>query len=247
MTGRVLPFDGAPHHPAQVLLPWYVNGTLDADERAQVEAHLADCAACRHEAQSLRAFGAAYARDGAGAADAETALARLSERLDAAVDTPEASDTDARAIGPGSPRGGLQREGAAPGASVQGRAARRPPRRFLSSVERAAPWASIAGVVMLGLVMLLRTGASDEPRYRTLGTGDSAPANAARMAVVFDENVSEGRLRGIVQAIGARIVDGPTATGAYVLETPRSAQRDALSALRTTSGVRVAEPLDYSP
>jgi len=31
------------------LLPWYVNGTLDAGERANFEAHLADCRACRDE------------------------------------------------------------------------------------------------------------------------------------------------------------------------------------------------------
>jgi hypothetical protein len=31
------------------LLPWYVNGTLDAEERASFEAHLPECRACRDE------------------------------------------------------------------------------------------------------------------------------------------------------------------------------------------------------
>ena len=31
------------------LLPWFMNGTLDAGERSSFESHLADCAACRDE------------------------------------------------------------------------------------------------------------------------------------------------------------------------------------------------------
>ena len=33
-------------HPAAELLPWYLNGTLEADEEARVGDHLADCVAC---------------------------------------------------------------------------------------------------------------------------------------------------------------------------------------------------------
>jgi anti-sigma factor RsiW len=35
------------HQAIEMLLPWYVTGQLDADEVALVDAHLADCAACR--------------------------------------------------------------------------------------------------------------------------------------------------------------------------------------------------------
>ena len=34
-------------NPAKLLLPWFVTGTLDAGDRATVEAHLATCARCR--------------------------------------------------------------------------------------------------------------------------------------------------------------------------------------------------------
>jgi len=39
-------------HPDE-LLPWYVNGSLDEDERARVEAHLAGCERCRTEVEYL--------------------------------------------------------------------------------------------------------------------------------------------------------------------------------------------------
>ncbi len=40
MSGRVLPIDPAAHKVADVLLPWFVNGTLDKDEVAFVHQHL---------------------------------------------------------------------------------------------------------------------------------------------------------------------------------------------------------------
>lgn len=41
-------------HPED-LLPWYVNDTLDGEERARVERHLAGCAHCRAELELLKA------------------------------------------------------------------------------------------------------------------------------------------------------------------------------------------------
>ena len=35
------------HQEAQLLLPWYVNGTLPLPEHEAVAAHLLRCAACR--------------------------------------------------------------------------------------------------------------------------------------------------------------------------------------------------------
>ena len=43
--------DTAREHPA--VLPWYVSGRLEPDERARVEAHLRDCAECRGEVEAL--------------------------------------------------------------------------------------------------------------------------------------------------------------------------------------------------
>lgn len=47
---------GSPHEQTQALLPWYANGTLDAEDQAQVEAHLAACAECRAELEGERAL-----------------------------------------------------------------------------------------------------------------------------------------------------------------------------------------------
>ena len=75
------------HRAALELLPWYVNGSLDGTERAQVEAHLSACLPCRRELEAQRSLQAALA----GAPhDAELghALARMHARLDASEHAP---------------------------------------------------------------------------------------------------------------------------------------------------------------
>jgi anti-sigma factor RsiW len=47
MKARILPLDSAEHRAAQELLPWFVNGSLDVAERAQVTTHLGHCPRCQ--------------------------------------------------------------------------------------------------------------------------------------------------------------------------------------------------------
>jgi len=54
MNGRVIKFEGSVHAEADRLLPWYVNDTLDEDERQQVEQHLVECLHCQQEVAWLR-------------------------------------------------------------------------------------------------------------------------------------------------------------------------------------------------
>jgi hypothetical protein len=46
MGGRIVLLRDGDHEEVHALLPWYVNGGLDAAETALVEAHLAGCAEC---------------------------------------------------------------------------------------------------------------------------------------------------------------------------------------------------------
>lgn len=54
MNGRVIRFEGSVHAEADRLLPWYVNDTLDEDERRQVDQHLVECLHCQQEVAWLR-------------------------------------------------------------------------------------------------------------------------------------------------------------------------------------------------
>ena len=81
MSGRVLPFDPAAHKVADVLLPWFVNGTLDKDELEFVQQHLTECVRCQREVQWLRELRAACI-DGEAAPGASTVFRNLRRQLD---------------------------------------------------------------------------------------------------------------------------------------------------------------------
>ena len=101
--------------------------------------------------------------------------------------------------------------------------------------------AQLAALAILGT--LLAGNAGDEPSYRTLGAeARPLPAGEA-IAVMFDPTITEAELRRVVSGIGARIVDGPTTTHAFVLEVPASHSSTALEKLRADPNVRLAEPL----
>lgn len=59
MTARIVNLQPDVHKVVDALLPWYVNGTLDEDERASVSQHLRECAPCRAEVHWLRDLHAA--------------------------------------------------------------------------------------------------------------------------------------------------------------------------------------------
>jgi hypothetical protein len=61
MSGRVLPFDSSAHAAADVLLPFYANGTLRGEELAFVEQHVRACEECQREVDWLRRIYAACA------------------------------------------------------------------------------------------------------------------------------------------------------------------------------------------
>jgi anti-sigma factor RsiW len=52
--GSVIPLRSEDHEANRELLPWYVTGKLEGDERASVEAHLAGCADCQAELRFQR-------------------------------------------------------------------------------------------------------------------------------------------------------------------------------------------------
>ncbi len=78
---RLYPIDDPAHSEVVDLLPWYANGTLDDDERARVERHLADCIGCKQELLDLRKMQTMYNDDKFDAA-ANAGLARVVARIE---------------------------------------------------------------------------------------------------------------------------------------------------------------------
>jgi hypothetical protein len=87
MKARILPLDSAEHRSAQDLLPWFVNGTLEAAEASSVARHIAGCERCQKdvaEQAHLRASASAMQ----AASDVERDWAVLRSRIEADARAP---------------------------------------------------------------------------------------------------------------------------------------------------------------
>ena len=218
MSGQVLRFDDSAHRAADEMLPWFVNGTLQGDENTAVEKHLRECARCRREVELLRQLQLVCAADET-ALDAAPSFQRLQERI-----------------------AGRRRLGALVD-RVRG---------VLRPWQRAPVWAKwaiaaeFAGIVMLAVRVNMPVSESAGP-FQTLGAPAGHAIRLGTVAVVFAPDVTESELRRIVQAAGARVVDGPTESAAYVLEVPAGRRDATLAALRAEPAVVLAQPLTTQP
>lgn len=99
MTDGVVPWRGEAHEAMRALLPWYVNGTLEADEQAEVEAHLATCAECQADVRFQQRLEAEVVRL---PLDVEAGWAQMQQRMaaDAPVPRHGAAVRRARAAAP---------------------------------------------------------------------------------------------------------------------------------------------------
>jgi len=215
MSATVLPLDGDGHHAVQTLLPWYVSGRLDRADVADVEAHLAGCAQCRDElAWERKMFVAQTTADRNDMQGAERGLALLRARIRSADQAQQSP--------------------------LPSRPTLRPGRRWTPWM----PWAlgaQFAAILAL-TVMLVVPPKPPELSYRALGLPpQSAPAN---LVVRFKPDAAERDIRRALQDAGARLVDGPTVTDAYLLNVPAERQAAALAGLRATPAVVLAESLD---
>ena len=217
MSGHVFPFSAHGHDEAQRLLPWLANATLDEEEREWVALHLSSCDECRVELAGLQALRKACAEECNGEA--------VSFEVDRAWQRMRRRLPDAA----------TRRTGWREGWRIPGFAMPR--------------W--IAGALTAQAILLLAFGAVTywpQRTERTYHTLSSATAGSrGNLVIVFDPQLSEARMRRLLDASDARIVDGPNEAGAYVLAVPAGRIETVRDALRAAPGVVMVESLAAGP
>lgn len=184
------------------LLPWYVNGTLDAEDRRRVEAALAQSADLREELELLRQVSAAVVTSTDAMPEPDPAgFDRLMARIDA-----EPQRTPA----------------AAPARSgFLARAAEWLQASWKPAMAAAAVVIAVQGAAIVALVGD-RAGGGD---FRT-ASGPTAGQTEARFLVGFADGAALADIRALLERADAVIVKGPTADGYFVV----AAQGDAAQA-----------------
>ncbi len=198
------------HERTQKLLPWFVTGRLEAEERAFVADHVAICDSCRAELAAERALRAGV--EGADL-DMEIGWARMRQQIGRREDR----------------RGPWRRTG----------------RIVLSILDRprAAAMVIAAQAALLVAALALPPLLERPAAYHALG---AAPTRAAtgNVIVMFGNDARAADMAAALQSTGARIVDGPTETGAYILAVAPARRTAILAQLRSRPGLALAEPLD---
>lgn len=208
------------HREVGELLPWWVAGNLDRDESRFVEEHLEECPECRREERRCRREREAVV------ATADVAPLPHPSRFERLVDGLEESDREG------------SEEPLSPSPPVRGR-------------MRGMRWALLAQAAVIALllgILVWQPGISPESgEYRTLSDPAALAVEESRIRLVFDPDVTEGRIRAILSEIDGRIVDGPTRLGAYTVAVPTGPGSDAVSVvlghLRGLPEVMLAEPV----
>lgn len=147
------------------------------------------------------------------------------------------------AAGPAAPEGmDMERAMGRLMARLEPREAAAPRARESGAWRAWMPWALAAQTALIA-VLALQTMAPDgrQADYRVLGAG---PAGASgNMVVAFRPDAALSDLQRLAQANGARVIDGPTVTGAYVLEVAAGRQAQVAAAFKADPAVLLAEPL----
>ncbi len=193
-------------------LPFLVNGTLDAEARAEIEAALAEDPHLAAEHEALSAI-----RSGMQAEDMKTpgefGLARLMRDVDR--QTARAADHRADAGG--------ARRGIAP---------------FRS---RTTLWQAMAAVAVLGIVAqsyFLRPATNLEVNVAPAGYVLAGSEERGALLVGFAAGATEAAIRGLLLDAELEIVAGPSALGLYRLDVLDGADVEtATGLLRSAEGI----------
>jgi len=216
VNGDVLHFTKSDHQRSIEALPWFLTGTLDGDETAAVEMHLQGCPTCRAELELERRLRDAYIAP-IEDPNHEAALTKLLPRLGPTAPSP-------------------------PGWRL----------RFMSVLAGAGgPSPAAMGLVLtvqfaIAFVLgwTLNSSETDSAPFHTLASADAPLAQRGDLIVVFDPTASVGTVQRIMLASGVRIINGPLASGGYVLTVPRRERAKALAFLRAQPTVSLVQPLE---
>lgn len=102
----------------------------------------------------------------------------------------------------------------------------------------------LAGIAAMLLIFINVTAPPASPVQQYQALGAEAEAEAGNLVVIFHPETSERDLRNALLGTESRLVDGPNASGAYILHATPAKRDQAVARLRAMPQVLLAEPVD---
>ena len=198
------------HQEVIELLPWYANATLSDTERREVSEHLAGCAPCRAELEEMTLLQQALVESSARPSvmaykNTDKAMAQIDSFERARRPVPERS------------------------ASWLSDLKDRVSDALLGWCGPMPNFARAVVAAQFLLIVGLAGGLGYSLWDREYGTlsGTTQSAAGARLAVRFDESITEAQLRQVLREINGKIVDGPSSLGIYTVEVAIAREKTA--------------------
>ena len=206
----------ATHDSTALLLPWYVNGSLDDEQRKMVESHVAVCLTCRSELGAQHRIARIVQSRDATSVGADIGFAQLCRRIQ-----PEHRTLLSRV------RNWLSNRHLVPAVV------------WVSGVAVAAAVFSV-----LPLLHNLGVPVTVPGEFRTLSADNGhLEFRANSLRLVFSEGLADETRQDILHRINAVAVTASSPHGVLTVQVPEGEVAPALALLRARKEVRFAEPV----
>ncbi len=198
------------HEEINLLLPWYLNGTLQSEEKEVVTKHLSDCSLCHMEIEELKLLrGSILEANEAHDAMLSVPVERMEMNILDRIDSFEESNEQKTQRVPVADSEPIW-------SKVQG---------FLGAITM--PSLSPVGMAALFVIQfaiilgLAGTLFFNEPEYEVLSTGNQVAEDLGPSIMIsFQNSATEKEIRELLTSVGGKIIDGPKAGGLYIVELP---------------------------
>jgi len=197
------------HEEVSLVLPWYLNGTLEGEELDAVKSHIAECSKCAHEAEELTFIKSVVAESNEV----------VNESLE--IPVPEMQSSVMDRIG----------EFEDPRASESSTAAYEDTEslwdkvlRFFDGFQLVSPVpAGVATILIIQLMLIIvlasKLYTGDEEQYVVLsGPAETAVERGPVIILSFVDTATDREITETLNEIDGRIIDGPKPGGLYVVE-----------------------------
>ncbi|MEQ1621305.1 MAG: zf-HC2 domain-containing protein [Methylococcales bacterium] len=226
------------HHQTTLLLPWYLNQSLEPAERQLVEQHLQNCNDCKMELASLQLIADAVANGSNADFSPEESFSKLRAKLQSNRLPRERSNVVRFNI-PANSNSASNRENSTL-------------KKQLSQVAaRYSKQIAIAASLFLVLIpVALQYRTSPEPSsYYTLSATKPEVVSDRLIRVVFSKTLAASDIDKLLEQVYGQRVEGPNSVGAYTVRLAPDANgldlTTALASLRHQPGVVFAEPVQH--
>jgi hypothetical protein len=199
-----------------MLLPWYINGSLDDEQRKMVDSHLAVCLTCRSEFNTQRRIARMVQSRDSASVGADTGFSQLRRRIQPAHRTLFSHVRN-----------------------WSGSKLSAPAWVWASGV-------AVAASVFMALPLLQDPGGpvTVPGEFSTLSAGDGHhDFRANNLRLVFTAGLDDATRQDILQQINAVSVTTHSSRGVLTVQVPDGELAPALALLRGRKEVRLAEPV----